>query len=119
MRVALGPIDDLPGDRCVAIADDRAIVVRVADHVVAFENRCLHQASPLAGGRVENGRLTCPLHFWRYEAETGRHIGRRGTLPSYPTEIVNGEVFVEVPDPQPEMSMREMLLRHAREWNRE
>ena len=120
MRVSAGRLDAIPTDHCIGIADDRAVVARVGEHVVAFENRCLHQASPLEGGRItRDGRLTCPLHFWRYDAVSGRHLGGRGTLPSYPVEVVDGEVFVEVPEPVPELSMREMMLRHAREWSRE
>ncbi len=119
MKVAIGPVSDLPVDRCVAVDAGRAIVARVGDRVMAFENRCLHQESPLAGGRIERGKLTCPLHFWRYDAATGRHLGGSGTLPSYPVQIVDGEVFVDLPDPEPKLSMREMLLRHAKEWSRE
>lgn len=119
MRVSAGPLDDIPTDSCVAIADGLAIIIRVGDRVVSYQNRCLHMDSPFDGGRVENGRLICPLHFWRYEADSGRHLGRRGTLASYPTEVVDDEVFVDVPDPEPKLSVREMMLRHAAEWRRE
>jgi nitrite reductase/ring-hydroxylating ferredoxin subunit len=119
MRVAVGLLEDLPRNRCVAIADDRAIVVRVGDHVMSFENRCLHQDSPLAGGVVDNGKLICPLHFWRYEAATGRHVGGQSMLPTYDVQIEGGEVYVELPDPEPKLSMRDMMLRHAQEWSRE
>ena len=119
MRVDLGALGAIPSDRCIAVADGRVVVARVGDDVVAFQNRCLHQNSKLEDGRIDNGKLTCPLHFWRYEAATGRHLGGRGTLESYPVEIVDGRVFVEAPDPEPVLSMREMMLRHAREWSRD
>ncbi len=119
MRFAIGALSAVPTDSCVAVDDGRAIVIRVGDEVVAFENRCLHQDSKLEGGRIERGRLICPLHFWRYEAATGRHLGGRGSLLSYPVEVVDGEVFVELPDREPTLSMREMMLKHAREWSRE
>lgn len=118
MRVSAGRVDEVPADRCVAVGAGKAIVARVGDEVVAFENRCLHQDSPLAGGRIRHGRLTCPLHFWRYRLPQGEHLGGEGPLTSYPVEILDGEVFVEVPDPEPELSVREMMLRHAREWRR-
>ncbi len=119
MRVDLGPLDAIPSDHCIAVADGRVVVARVGDDIVAFQNRCLHQDSKLEGGRIDNGRLTCPLHFWRYDAATGRHLGNRGTLQSYPVEVTDGEVYVEVPDPEPALSIREMMLRHAREWSRD
>lgn len=92
------------------------MVVKVEGTVVAFQNRCLHQNSPLAGGVVLDGKLICPMHFWRYGLPVGEHIGSGINLPTYPTELDDGEVWVEVPDPEPPLSMRELLLRHAREW---
>jgi nitrite reductase/ring-hydroxylating ferredoxin subunit len=115
MRVSAGPIADIPENRCQPVGEGAAIVIRVADRVVAFQNRCLHQNSPLEGGIVLDGFLICPLHFWRYRLPAGRHLS--GTaLPSYPVELTDGEVFVDIPDPAPPISMREMLLKHAREW---
>lgn len=118
MRVALGPLNEIPSDHCVAVGDGRAVVVRSGEEVVAFQNRCLHQNSPLAGGIVLDDVLICPLHFWRYRLPIGIHISG-AQLPSFPVEIVGSEVFVELPEPLPAQSMREMLLAHAREWNRQ
>ncbi|MBF4767786.1 Rieske (2Fe-2S) protein [Nocardioides agariphilus] len=119
MRVSIGSLDDVPADHCVAVADGAAVAVRVDDGVVAFPNRCLHVGGALAGGRVWDGGLTCPNHFWRYRLSDGSHLGGSGSLPSYPTEVTaTGEVYVELPDPQRQLSMRERLLAHAREWER-
>lgn len=107
---------DLPPDHCVAVGTGEAVVARLGEEVVAFQNRCLHQSSPLAGGRVADGKLTCPLHFWRYRLPSGEHLGREGSLPSYPVTVEQGEVFVEVPGPKPALPFREMMLQHAREW---
>jgi nitrite reductase/ring-hydroxylating ferredoxin subunit len=119
MRVVAGTLEDIPADRCTAIADGRAIVVRVGDEVVAFENRCLHLGSPLAGVVVRDGVLTCPMHFWRYRLPAGANLGSEGGwLPAYQVSIEDGEVVVEIPVPEPARSMRELLLEHARTWNR-
>ena len=119
MRITLGPPDSVPDDHCVAVADGRAVVLRVGDEVCAYVNRCAHQDSPLAGGIVRDGVLSCPLHFWRYHARTGELVGTRRALERYPVEIVDGEVVVELPDPPPPMSLREQLLRRAREYDRD
>ena len=119
MRVSAGRAEEIPTDRCVAVAGGRAIVVRVGDDVVAFPNRCLHQGSPLAGGRVLAGGLICPMHFWRYRLPQGEHVGGQGRLASYHVEVIDGEVFVDVPAPDPPRSMREVLLAHARDWSRD
>lgn len=117
MRVSAGPAGDLPDNRCVAVADARAIVARVEGRIVAFENRCLHQDSPLAGGQIKDGKLTCPLHFWRYRIPAGERLGGQGSLPSYPVDVIDGQVFVELPEQDPVLSFREQMLRHAAEWN--
>lgn len=119
MDVLIGQMHDVPSDRCTAIAEGAAIVVRVDAEVVAFPNRCLHQASPLAEGIVQRGQLICPLHFWRYDLPSGEHLGRMGTLERYPVIVADdGQVTVELPDPPPPMSLRDRMLAHAREWDR-
>ena len=60
MPVPIGRLDDVPTDRCIAVADGRAVAVRVGDEVCAYRNRCLHQDSPLAGGWVRDGVLMLP-----------------------------------------------------------
>ena len=118
--MSVGRLVDLPRDRCVAAGSGAAIVALVDGEVVAFENRCLHQESPLAGGMIRDGVLTCPLHFWRYRLPEGAVVGTPdATLKPYAVEVVDGVVWVEVPDPEPEVSMREQLLQHAREWKRD
>lgn len=115
-RFSAGPLDELPTDRCVSVAAGRAIVVRVRNEVAAFQNECLHQASPLAGGLVRGGVLVCPLHFWMYDMPAGTVHGSGEQLPRYDVEVVDGEVFVDVPEEPPARSMREQLLAHAAEW---
>ena len=118
-QVNAGDLEDLPTDRGVPIAGGRAVVVRVGDEVFAYRNECLHQASPLDGGLVKDGVLTCPLHFWRYDATTGAKCSEpRLRLESYPVEVASGSVRVMLPDPPPARSVREMLLAHARDWDR-
>lgn len=116
MRLLVGSLADLPTERCQAVGDGSAVVVRVGDEVIAFPNRCLHQNSPLDGGIVLDGVLICPQHFWRYQLPEGSHIGTGVSLPTYPVEVKGDQVWVELPDPPPPLTMREMLLKHAREW---
>lgn len=117
--INVGSLADLPDDRAVAVAGGKAVVVRVGNEVFAYRNECLHQASPLTGGLVKDGVLTCPFHFWRYGAATGIKCGQsRLRLDPYPAEVVDGSVTVHLPDPPPGRSLREMLLARAKEWDR-
>jgi 3-phenylpropionate/trans-cinnamate dioxygenase ferredoxin subunit len=49
----------------------------------AIRNQCTHQSSPLAGGRVRNGFISCPLHGVRFDLSTGEP---RGTLTRVPVK---------------------------------
>lgn len=119
MRVRVGPIAGVPDDRCLAVADGRAVVVRVGAEVRAYPNRCLHQESPLAGGWVRDGVLSCPLHFWRYDVATGELRSGDGCLEPYPIEYQGDVVHVVLPDEPPARSLREELLERARTYDRD
>ena len=112
-RISLGPASDLPTRQCIAVGDGQAVAFRLGDEVRAYRNRCPHEGQPLAGGWITDGVLTCPAHFWRFDAATG--VG----LDALATDIVDGEVFVELPAPDERRSIRDVLLDHARTWDRD
>ncbi|TFV64871.1 UNVERIFIED_ORG: aromatic ring-hydroxylating dioxygenase subunit alpha [Bacillus sp. AZ43] len=63
------------------------VVVRLrpSGEVSAFPAHCPHRLVPLASATVERGRLVCPAHGWRFDAE-GRcvdvpSLGAEGTPP--------------------------------------
>lgn len=64
--------------------------------IVAFANRCPHMSAPLRYGRVVNGEVICPWHFFRFDTETGRTVGCDSImkLDVYRVEVVNGNVYV-------------------------
>ncbi len=77
------------GTAPVAVAaGDRAYVVvrlRSGAEVSAFPARCPHRLVPLRTATVSDGRLQCPAHGWRFDAE-GRctdipSLGSHGTPP--------------------------------------
>lgn len=127
-RVACGSLSDLPTDRAIAVADGRAVLVRIGDEVRAFENRCLHADQPLADGVISEGVLMCPHHFWRYDAVSGELTSSGPTadqpcLASFDLDVVDDELFVSLPPQQPKPgsapgSIRDLLLDHARTWDR-
>jgi len=59
--------------------------LRAGGEVSAYPARCPHRLVPLAAGTVVDGRLQCPYHGWRFDAE-GRCVdipaqGPAGTPP--------------------------------------
>lgn len=122
MRVTVGREGDIPpGSSLVVAADDHSIVVYNVDgDLVALDNRCAHKDNPVAEGVVRDGILTCPAHLWRFDVRTGRRVDSPGfAVACHPVSVEDGVVVVDVPDPEPRVSMREQLLEHARTWNRE
>jgi nitrite reductase/ring-hydroxylating ferredoxin subunit len=68
--------------------------------VVALDNACRHNGSPVDDGFVADGCLTCPWHGWRYDLASGDQLtllGRHPGLRRYPTRIEGGEIWVEIP----------------------
>ncbi len=104
----------------MAAAGDRVIAVFNLDgEVVAIDDRCAHKEQPLAGGVVRDGILTCPSHLWRYDLRTGQRVDAPGwAVPRHEVRVIDGEIVVEVPEPTPAKSMRQLLLEHARQWER-
>ncbi len=89
----------------------------------AYANRCLHLGSPMDEAWIRDGVLSCPLHFWRYDVSTGQLVGGspqdQSGLTTYAVEVIDGEVFVEIPEPREPLSFRARQLKHAAEWKRD
>lgn len=45
------------------------VLFRAGEGVGALEDACAHRAFPLHRGRVEAGRVVCPYHGWRWDAD--------------------------------------------------
>jgi nitrite reductase/ring-hydroxylating ferredoxin subunit len=78
----------------------RRSVAGLGGAVVALDNACRHNGSPIDDGFVTDGCLTCPWHGWRYDLASGEHltlVGRHPGLRTYPTRTEGGEIWVEVP----------------------
>ena len=104
-------VEDVPFDGCLAVLGGRVLLARVAGDLVAYRNQCLHRATPLDGGLVRGGIVTCPLHFWRYDLTDGRNLAGGGSLERVEAWTDDGDVLV-VPPPAP-TSLRQLLRDHA------
>lgn len=111
----------LPGTTRVVSAGQREVVVFNLDgELVAIDNRCAHKEQPLDEGVVRDGVLTCPAHLWRFNLRTGERTDSPGwRVACYPVSVVDGEIVVDVPEPEEPKSIRDQLLEHARDWNRD
>lgn len=81
--------------------DGPVLLTRLPDgEVVAFEPRCPHTRQPLRRGELTaEGCIECPVHFYRYDARTGRNVfpaidATDGPLTLYRTREVDGWIEV-------------------------
>jgi len=93
-------LDDLQEGvgRCFIVAGQILALFRQGDKVHAIDDACPHMGFSLAGGAVEDGVVTCPLHAWRFRLEDGSWLSSpRVKVGCYRVRIDNDEVQVEVP----------------------
>ena len=96
----MGPVSNIPlqGSRRVII-NERAIGLfrTAADKVFAIEDRCPHKQGPLSEGIVHDNCVTCPLHNWVINLESGEAQGTdEGAVTTYPVAIESGQLRVAV-----------------------
>jgi phenylpropionate dioxygenase-like ring-hydroxylating dioxygenase large terminal subunit len=97
-----------PGDYfTLDLLDELLVVVRGRDHTIRTLSRvCPHRWAPLASGRGNAKRFSCPFHKWAFDL-TGKLLGaplmelvdfcpQDQSLPAFRTEIVDGFIYVNL-----------------------
>jgi phenylpropionate dioxygenase-like ring-hydroxylating dioxygenase large terminal subunit len=64
----------------VTLLDEKIVLYRVADRVVAARDLCIHRGTPLSVGRIEKDELVCAYHGYRYDV-----CGRCTRVPAHPS----------------------------------
>jgi len=89
--VAIGKLSDIPirGARCVLTPMGKIGVFRTAENdVYAIEDHCPHKGGPLTQGIVHGASVTCPLHNWVIDLETGQTQGAdEGAVKTLPIRL--------------------------------
>jgi nitrite reductase/ring-hydroxylating ferredoxin subunit len=97
--IRAGTLDDLK-KRCCIVVSGGGYDIAIFYHdgrVHAVDNRCPHMGFPLSQGSVHDGILTCHWHHARFDLASGGTFDRwAGDVRSFPVEIRNGEVWVDV-----------------------
>ncbi|MEM9798350.1 MAG: nitrite reductase small subunit NirD [Pseudomonadota bacterium] len=97
--IDVGALDDIPlrGARKVKTRQGCIAVFRTAgDTVFATSNTCPHKGGPLAEGIVHDRKVTCPLHNWVFDLETGEAQGADdGRIETFPARVEDGRVLID------------------------
>ena len=94
--IDVGALEDVPlrGARLVKTPVGCVAVFRTDDtQVFATMNACPHKGGPLSEGIVHGQKVTCPLHNWVFDLNTGAALGEDGRVEVFPVRVENGRIL--------------------------
>ncbi|MBV2121168.1 MAG: nitrite reductase small subunit NirD [Candidatus Thiodiazotropha sp. (ex Ctena orbiculata)] len=93
-------LDEIPrlGARKLQAGElDIALFRTGSDEVFALRDRCPHRGGPLSQGIVHGEAVTCPLHNWKIDLQSGEVQGPdQGCVHSFAVRIEEGVVYLDV-----------------------
>jgi NADPH-dependent 2,4-dienoyl-CoA reductase/sulfur reductase-like enzyme/nitrite reductase/ring-hydroxylating ferredoxin subunit len=94
----------------VNAGDTEILLISIQGRVHALAAHCPHQHAPLVDGVIHGDRLVCPWHQAVFQIDSGDLLEPPAldALPSYPVQIENGDVFVELPEEPPVLHQPEL-----------
>ena len=79
----------------VDLRGETVAVFKTAQGFRACQNICPHAGGTLGEGNVEGDTVTCPLHGWQFNLQTGACLNEPGNdIKIYPVEVRKGRVFL-------------------------
>ena len=96
--IEVGVISDIPklGARVLETDQGNIGIFRTAeDEIFALRDHCPHQGGPLSQGIVHGKSVTCPLHNWVIDLESGRaKAPDEGCAAGFPTKVEDDKVYI-------------------------
>lgn len=71
-------------------------VFNVDGELFAIAGECPHQGAPLGMGQLSGTIVTCPGHGLRYDVTTGLKPGSERRVKTYPLEVRDDGVYVQM-----------------------
>ncbi len=94
----VGAIDDIPrlGSKVVTTAAGAVAIFRTGiDEIFAVFDRCPHKGGPLSQGIVDGRHVTCPLHGWTIELDSGSAVAPDvGCVRTIPLRVENRRILL-------------------------
>ncbi len=87
-----------PGEATTLDVQPPIAVFNVDGSFYAIDDTCTHETFSLAEGYLEGTQVECPLHFARFDLETGDALCAPATVGvrTYPVKTEDDEVLVDV-----------------------
>ena len=82
----------------VTVNQKDVAVFRVNGQFFAIDDLCPHMGASLSGGYVENGVVTCPWHYWRFQLSDGAWADNpKVKTGCYTVHVVGDDLQIEAP----------------------
>ncbi|TXT23961.1 MAG: nitrite reductase (NAD(P)H) small subunit [Gallionellaceae bacterium] len=98
MRIC--PLEEIPrlGSRVVqTVKGEIALFRNGSDEVFALRDQCPHKGGPLSQGIVFERKVTCPLHGWTIQLDSGEAVEPdHGCTHRYRTRVDKGEIYLNL-----------------------
>ncbi|RLJ21803.1 nitrite reductase (NAD(P)H) small subunit [bacterium endosymbiont of Escarpia laminata] len=77
---------------------DIAVFRGTDDQVYAIRDACPHKNGPLSQGIMHGASVTCPLHNWKIDLNSGEALGPdEGCTNVFPARVEGGKVLLQLP----------------------
>jgi nitrite reductase (NADH) small subunit len=97
--IDIAALSDIPrqGARLAKTPHGCVAVFRTADdQVFALQDSCPHKGGPLSEGIVHGTSVTCPLHAWVFDLNTGLAQGAdEGAVATFAVKVEDGRVWLD------------------------
>jgi len=118
--INVGMLDEVRSTCCATAsgAGHNVAVFFHQDKLYAVDNRCPHMGFPLSQGSLHDGVLTCHWHHARFDLQSGGTFDPwADDVRTYPVEIRDGDVWVDVSGKQAAETRAQERLQEGLEQN--
>lgn len=83
--------------RQVIVDGRRVLLVKIDDHVYAYEDRCAHQGVELSRGTLSGDVITCCAHHWQFNVRSGHGLNPKAArLKPIDVRVVDDDIQLDV-----------------------
>ncbi len=91
--------------KLIELDNEKILLTKVDGAYYAIANKCPHMGGSLYKGSLKDGVITCPRHGAKYDAKTGKGLGKPKILflefkmeddRSYPVKVEAGDIFIDI-----------------------
>lgn len=95
----IGAVEDIPRQAARLVkthAGCIAIFRNAEDKIFALDDTCPHKGGPLSNGIQHGESVTCPLHGWVIDLNTGLALGvDEGSVRTYAVVVKGGRILLD------------------------